>query len=130
MLDAINKVVLHIEENFHEELNKAIIESKKGYTYNHIRKRFKVLVGMTMDKYRIRRQIALILNEINLSGKFIKDCNLEPWSDYNSFRLACEREYSCSPSALIKSYAFILQDKIDVNKIQKDRKCSVLQSHK
>lgn len=115
MKGRIRKVVNYIDNNYHSIVDESIIKELTGVTLGHFRNEFKRISGMSLDKYRIRRQLTLIINEIKLSEKSIKGSNLNPWNDDNSFYVAFKKEFGISPSKYLNSLDIGLQEKFDID---------------
>lgn len=114
MKDAIKKYIDVTDKQYHTTYKKDEIESIVEYSYTHFNRAFKKIIGMTPDKYRIRRQLYLIILEIKESGGKINGSKLGPWGDETSFCKAFKREFNISHTKYIKNEGGILQEKIDV----------------
>lgn len=112
MMNAINKYIDTVEENFHSIFSKDEIEELVGYNYGYFNRKFKSITGMTPDKYRVRRQLSLIALEIKNNTGVIKKSNLLPWADESSFLKAFKREFNMTPSVYIKGTYDTLQEKV------------------
>lgn len=112
MMNAINKYIDTVEENFHSIFSKDEIEELVGYNYGYFNRKFKSITGMTPDKYRVRRQLSLIALEIKNNTGIIKKSNLLPWADESSFLKAFKREFNMTPSVYIKGTYYTLQEKV------------------
>ena len=64
MKEKIKKIIEHIEENYHESLSVESIKNITGSSAGYFRNEFSKNVGISLDKYRIRRSLTLIINEI------------------------------------------------------------------
>lgn len=93
MLERVVLITDYIDTHYHENSSNDTIESLTGLSNAHVRSEFKKIVGMPLDKYRRRRQITLIINEIIDMGCSISKSNLLPWGSANSFRITFKKEF-------------------------------------
>lgn len=117
MLEKIALIIDYIDAHYHENVENNTIESLTGLSSAHVRSEFKKIVGMPLDKYRRRRQLTLIINEIIDMGCSISKSNLLPWGSANSFRVTFKKEFGILPNEIIKdpNYVDWLQQKFDQN---------------
>jgi hypothetical protein len=95
------------------------IKANIGISLGYIRNEFKKIIGLSLDEYRIRRQLSIIIIEIKKSGKKFNRVNLFPWSSYNSFYKAFKKKYHIAPNKFIKEYnEEVLEKKIDIKLIE------------
>lgn len=113
--NVIEKVIEYIE------VNNCVLENDRitnitGKSAGYIRNEFKKVTGISLDKYRIRRQLSIIIKNVKKSAGTISSHDLSPWGSRNSFNKAFKNEFNLSPSDFIKRFdEEQLQSKFDVN---------------
>lgn len=118
-LEIVEKVVEYIEDNFHKDISGEIIEKITGKSAGYVRNEFKRIVNMSIDEYRIKRQLSLIVQEIKNSNKNLSNSNLLPWNTKNSFYKAFKNSFGEAPMQFIKHYSELrLQRKFDVEEFK------------
>lgn len=124
MIEKIGLVVDYIDENYHNIIEKDRIEELTNVSLGHFRNKFKEIVGMPLDKYRIRRELTLIIDEIERNAAKISKSNLLPWNDENGFYNAFKKEFNIAPKQyLIKDNRnIVLQEKFDIETYNYDKK--------
>lgn len=116
--DIVEKIIQYIEENYHDYISNEIINEQTGNSAGYVRNEFKKVANISIEEYRIRRQLALIIQEIKVSNKNIKDSNLLPWSNESGFTKAFKNKYRLTPKRFINNYRQnLLQGKIDINEL-------------
>lgn len=119
-------------ENHKKSLNDDTIESITGMSAGHVRNIFKRVVRMSVDKYRIRRQLSIVIEHIKKNNLKVNECDPAPWESTKGFSRAFKKEFNISPSEFILHYnKNILQMKVDVEKkameyISLNKKCDSL----
>lgn len=123
MIENIRDIIDHIEENYHDDLTREDINKITGLSYGFVRNEFKKILDIPLDKYRKRRQLTLIINEIAQSGLSINKSNLSPWISENSFRVAFKNEFKVTPKKVIDGkFHGDLQPKFDITQYSNDHK--------
>ena len=91
MREKIKKIIEHIERNYHEPLSEELIENITGSSVGYFRNEFSNNVGISLDKYRIRRSLTLIIKEIKENKSKIVNSNVLPWQNNKSFHEAFKK---------------------------------------
>lgn len=122
ILNEISKIIEYIEDNYNSSLSKEVIEETTGMSEGYFRNEFKKVVKIPLDKYRIRRELTLIIDDIINSGLPINQNNILPWTATNSFYKAFKSEFKMTPNEYIKKYKDIdkLQSKVDLKMYEED----------
>ncbi|RSK26537.1 AraC family transcriptional regulator [Bacillus sp. HMF5848] len=121
MIKNIKALIDHIDNHYHEVLTRDDVEYITKLSYGHVRNDFRQIVNMPLDKYRKRRQLSLIIEEIAQSGSSINRSNIAPWNSENSFRVAFKNEFNVTPKKVIDGkFQGELQSKFDVDKYTKE----------
>lgn len=125
MIGKIKKVVEYIDKNYHSNIDKDNIETLTNISYGHFRNRFKEITGISLDKYRIRRELTLIIEEINNNNSKLKESNILPWNSDNAFYTAFKKEFNITPKQYLtnENGAAILQKKLDIKEYIFNDKC-------
>lgn len=132
MIENIKAIIEHIEEHYHEDLSKEDINEITGLSYGFVRNEFKQIVNIPLDKYRKRRQLTLIINEIAQSSLSINKNNLSPWSSENSFRVAFKNEFHVTAKKVIDGkFQGNLQPKFDMTQYSTDYRtvCQLIKTY-
>lgn len=117
--EIVNKIINYIEDNYHEALTVDIIKNLTGASEGYVRDEFKKIVGISLDKYRIRRELSIIIKEILINKCNIKDADLTPWNE-RSFSTAFKKEFGCTPKQALSNMKCIrFQEKFDVDQYKK-----------
>ena len=118
MKDKVKRLVEFIEKEPHIMLNDDKISELTGETsIGSFRNKFKRDIGIPIDKYRKRRQLSLIIEEIKNSSKNINSSNLEPWVDGDSFYRSFKAEFGIGPKKYLNGEDVCLQEKLDIDLI-------------
>lgn len=118
-LGIVEKVVQYVEENYHNEVSNEIVEKITGKSSGYVRNEFKRIVKISIDEYRVKRELSLIIQEIKDLNLSIKNSNLLPWNTENSFSKSFKSNFNESPMKFIKHYdARKLYPKFDVEKFK------------
>ncbi len=117
MKEKIKKIIEHIEQNYHEPLGVESIENITVSSIGYFRNEFSKNVGISLDKYRIRRSLTLIINEIKENNSKVVNSNVLPWQNNRSFYEAFKKEFRITPSEYLKSSNIKLQDKFNIDKL-------------
>lgn len=114
--EIVERVVQYIDENYHSDITNEIIEEITGFSAGYVRNEFKKIINIPIDEYRAKRQLALIIKEIQELNCDLKNSNLLPWSNENSFTKAFKEKYGITPKRFVKNYQDnVLQARIDVS---------------
>ena len=122
MKEKIKKIINHIEQNYHETLSVELIEKLTKSSVGYFRNEFSKNVGISLNKYRIRRSLTLIINEIKEHNNKIVNSNLLPWENNKSFYEAFNREFHITPGEYLKGANTKLQNKFDIDKLTEEDK--------
>ena len=122
MREKIKKIIEHIEQNYHEPLSTESIEKITESSVGYFRNEFSKNVGISLDKYRIRRSLTLIINEIKQKNSKIVSSNVLPWQNNRSFYEAFKKEFRITPSEYLKEVNINLQDMFNINKLIEEDK--------
>ncbi|MBT9832727.1 AraC family transcriptional regulator [Clostridium baratii] len=122
MKEKIKKIIEHIEENYHESLSVESIKNITGSSAGYFRNEFSKNVGISLDKYRIRRSLTLIINEIKENNNKIVNSNVLPWQDNKTFGEAFKKEFRITPGEYLKGANIKLQDKFNIDKLIEEDK--------
>lgn len=100
----IQNVLDYIDENIKSEINNDDLCNIAGYSYIHLARLFKQYLGISPNKYILKRRLLFAVYEMN--GDLSKtDIAFEFGFDtYAGFYKAFKRELGCSPSKFTKSY--------------------------
>lgn len=100
----IQNALDYIDDNLKAEISMDELCDMAGYSYVHFCRLFSHYVGLSPNKYIIRRR--LINAVYDMSGGMTKvDIALSyGFETYSGFYKAFKREFNCSPSEFIKSY--------------------------
>lgn len=120
MRNTIKNLIDFIEKDYHNVLSKEKIEEITNKNYQYFSRVLKKFTGMTPYQYAIRRKLSLVVCEIKESGKSIKNSNLEPWLNENSFHSAFKKEFKITPYHYIKRGNNLLQEKIDIELLENE----------
>jgi AraC-like DNA-binding protein len=101
--DIVERLIEFIENN-NCVIDNECIKSVTGNSAGYVRNEFKKIVGMTLDKYRIRRRLSIIIEKVKESGKILSSYDLSPWGSRNSFNKAFKKEFNMAPSEFIRNY--------------------------
>lgn len=122
MKEKIKKIIEYIEQNYHEVLTLELIENITGNSVGYFRNEFSKIVRISLDKYRIRRSLTLIINEIKQNNSKIIEGNVLPWKNNRSFYEAFKKEFGVTPKEYMKDNNIKLQDKFNIDElIEEDR---------
>lgn len=124
MIENIKIVIDYIDENYHDVWSTDKIKELINVSVGHFRNEFKEIVGISLDNYRIRRELTLIINEIQENNKTINNSNLLPWSDNNGFYSSFKKEFGIPPKQyLMKKNNYVrLQEKFNIESFNNDEK--------
>ncbi|MDB1931714.1 AraC family transcriptional regulator [Clostridium tertium] len=122
MRERIKKIIEHIERNYHEPLSEELIENITGSSAGYFRNEFSKNVGISLDKYRIRRSLTLIIKEIKENKAKIVNSNVLPWQNNKSFHEAFKKEFRITPREYLKGANINLQDKFNIDKLIEEDK--------
>lgn len=119
-MEDIKKYVDSIEEGFKSRNCNCVDEKLIIPTNRNFDEKFKLVVKMTPNKYRRRRQLTLILEEIKNTTGIVSKGNFLPWANRDTFDKEFKKEFKISPAKYIKEGNIKLQEKIDVNSIKEE----------
>lgn len=122
MREKIKKIIEHIEQHYHEPLSIELIENITGSSAGYFRNEFSKNVGISLDKYRIRRALTLIINEIKENNSKVVNSNVLPWQNNKSFHEAFKKEFKITPREYLKGANIKLQDKFNIDKLIEEDK--------
>lgn len=122
MREKIKKIIEHIELNYHESLSEELIENITGSSVGYFRNEFSKNVGISLDKYRIRRSLTLIIKEIKENKTKIVNSNVLPWQNNRAFHEAFKKEFKITPREYLKGDNINLQDKFNIDKLIEEYK--------
>lgn len=122
MREKIKKIIEHIERNYHEPLSEELIENITGSSVGYFRNEFSNNVGISLDKYRIRRSLTLIIKEIKENKSKIVNSNVLPWQNNKSFHEAFKKEFRITPREYLKGANINLQEKFNIGKLIEEDK--------
>jgi AraC-like DNA-binding protein len=103
-LKIVKIVVEYIELNYHVGITNDIIEQITGKSAGYVRNEFKKIVDLSLDEYRIKRELTLIINEIKEKKQKLSDSNLLPWATTSSFCDVFKKTYGQSPMQFVKKF--------------------------
>lgn len=112
----VEQIVNYID-NYNTIVDDECLINITSMSPGYVRNEFKKVVGISLNKYRIRRQLTKIIEQAKVSGCKISECDLEPWGTVNSFYKAFKKEYKVSPSEFLKQY--------DESKLQEKENISI-----
>lgn len=102
--EIVKIVIEYIESNYHEGITNDIIEEITGKSAGYVRNEFKKIVELSLDEYRIKRELTLIITEIKEKDQKLSDSNLLPWATTSSFCDAFKNAYGQPPMQFIKDF--------------------------
>lgn len=116
-INIVKNLIEYIEENYHSNISNEVIEDITGKSSGYVRNEFKKIVNISVDEYRIRRQLTLIIQEMKNNNKKLNNSNLLPWNTENSFCKAFKSNFNEPPMQFIKNYnEYKLQPKFDIER--------------
>lgn len=115
----VKSVIDYIELNCHTGITNDIIEEITGNASGYVRNEFKKIVDLSLDEYRIRRELSLIIDEIKENNLKLCDSNLLPWATASGFSDTFKKVYGISPMQFIKNFdQNELQPMFDIDKYE------------
>lgn len=107
--------MIELVEDKEKLVTAQILSSMEEVSQGHARDLFKKVVGMSIDKYRIRRQLSLVMIMTHNSKISLSKADIRPWLTMGGFRKAFKSEFGMLPSAFLKKIdRTLLQPKFDI----------------
>lgn len=112
--EIIQNAIDYIDDNITAEFIVDDLCSIAGYSYVHFCRLFNLYVGVSPKEYITRRKLLYAVYEMS-NGETKVDIALKyGFNTYAGFYKAFKREFNCSPSEFIKSYAGSKPHKINI----------------
>ncbi len=110
MLDKIEVVINHIDDNFNSEIRRKDIEELADCSFENFSVEFEKETGMQFLRYLVRRQLTLVKEEISHKNGS-KDINYSPFNGYDEFTTIFEFEFNIKVDEALDNKKIILQDR-------------------
>ena len=100
----IDSVYLYIKNNINDNLSLSQLESVFNVSHEHLSRKFKKEIGMTLHEYIIKTRIDLSKKYL-LEDKSIREiCELAGFGSYNHFFKTFKKYVGLTPSEFLKQY--------------------------
>ena len=112
--EIIQYAIDYIDENITSDFDINDLCANSGYSFVHFNRLFSLHIGVTPKEYILRRKLLYAIYDM-VNGEVKINVSLKYGFDtYAGFYKAFKREFGCSPSEFIKSYAGSKPHKINI----------------
>lgn len=102
---AFEQAIIYIEDHLNEDLKVVDVASKAGYSYFHLNRQFKALLGESIGSYITKRRLANSAKQLLYTNNKIIDIALDnKFESPEAFSRAFKKAYKTSPQKYRKNH--------------------------
>ena len=116
-LNSIEKALIYIENNLHEDINLSSIAKEAGYSLYHFHRIFKGIVGDSIKNYVRKRRFTEAAKELVYTNKSIVEIGIKyGYESREAFSRAFEKVYGRNPSEVRRdNLLYFIREPINVD---------------
>ncbi|WP_291648987.1 AraC family transcriptional regulator [Clostridium sp.] len=116
-LNSIEKALIYIENNLHEDINLSAIAKEAGYSLYHFHRIFKGIVGDSIKNYVRKRRFTEAAKELVYTNKSIVEIGIKyGYESREAFSRAFEKVYGRNPSEVRRdNLLYFIREPINVD---------------